>query len=220
MFTGIIEACGQISEMRRVGGDIALSISCPELDMGDVRLGDSIAVNGVCLTVVRFDAESFVADVSHETIAQSALSKLKVGAKVNLEKAMLASSRFGGHIVSGHVDGVATVARIEKQARAIDLWIKPPAELQRYIAHKGSITVDGISLTVNQLDGDLFRLTIIPHSAEQTTIVQWRQGDPVNIEVDVLARYLERLMQFPAQPDAPASGGIDKQFLAQHGFFR
>jgi riboflavin synthase len=217
MFTGIVEAVGVIREMQSRQGDIRLTIATKALDMSDVKLGDSIAVNGICLTVVAFDAVSFSADASRETLSHTSLSQLGSGSAVNLEKAMLPTSRFGGHIVSGHVDGVATITRLSANARATDYWLKAPDELAHYIAQKGSITVDGISLTVNDVEGSEFRLTIIPHTAEKTTIDEWREGRMVNIEVDVVARYLERLLLGPKACEKQTSG-VSMSLLANSGF--
>lgn len=217
MFTGIIEAQGTIQGLRRRSVDVQLKVATGTLDMSDVHMGDSIGVNGVCLTVVEFTQNYFCADVSHETLARSSLGKLKVGSSVNLEKAMAANGRFGGHMVSGHVDGLACVKSISHQGNGIDIWLEFPVELSKYIAEKGSITVDGISLTVNELVQSQFRLTIIPHSAEQTTISQWKKGSQVNLEVDVVARYLERLLQGAGQADTSAQT-LTKEKLAECGF--
>ncbi|MGY5452490.1 riboflavin synthase [Agarivorans sp. MS3-6] len=217
MFTGIIEALGKISSIEKRRGDVRLNIACGHLDMADVRLGDSIAVNGICLTVVEYGSDFFCADVSTETLSLTSLAKCKQGDKVNLEKAMLATNRFGGHIVSGHVDGLAEVVNISPSARAINIWLKVPSELARYIAHKGSVTVDGISLTVNEVQQQQLRLTIIPHTAEQTTISQWAPGQKINLEVDVIARYVERLIGY-AEENKEST--ISTAFLAQHGFMR
>lgn len=222
MFTGIIEALGQVREQRRSQQDIRLTIDTARLDMSDVHLGDSIAVNGVCLTVVDFSPRHFCADVSHETLERSSLGQLKKGHHVNLEKAMAAQGRFGGHMVSGHVDGLATVESITEQGQTIDIWLSYPPELGRYIAEKGSITVDGISLTVNELAANRFRLTIIPHTLHETTIEGWKRGSRVNLEVDVIARYLERL--FMSTPSAHAveakTSGLTQDKLAQYGFIK
>ena len=219
MFTGIIEAIGRVETVTAVGGDVRLRLAVGQLDMADVKLGDSIAVNGVCLTVVEFDQGHFTADVSNETLAHSSLKGLKRGSSVNLEKAMLANGRFGGHIVSGHVDGLGELIQISPNGRALDYWVRVPTELARYIAEKGSVTVDGVSLTVNQVKGDTFRLTIIPHTAEQTIIQQYQVGQSVNLEVDVLARYLERLLTAPSERDK-AQAGLTIEALAQAGFVK
>ncbi|WAJ71370.1 riboflavin synthase [Catenovulum adriaticum] len=216
MFTGIIEAVGKIQAINAKAGDFELVVNSQSLDLNDVKLGDSIAVSGVCLTVTHFDSQSFSADVSAETIKLTKLADLSVGSEVNLEKACLPTSRLGGHIVSGHVDGVGYVSRITPNANAIDYWISAPAELAKYIAQKGSITVDGISLTVNDIQESDFRLTIIPHTSEKTTINDWHVGSKVNLEVDVIARYLERLMSAPSQ----VSSGVTMELLAKSGFIK
>lgn len=218
MFTGIIEAQGKLQSLTPKGGDLALTVQSDQLDFSDVKLGDSIAVNGVCLTVTQLGERSFSADVSRETLSLTSLGQLKPGSVVNLEKAMQPTSRFGGHIVSGHVDGLGKVVRLTPDARSIRIDVEAPAELAKYIAHKGSITVDGISLTVNSVAGKIFSLNIIPHTAEITTIGGWQAGSQVNLEVDVVARYLERLLL--GDKAAATAGGIDSAFLAQHGFLK
>jgi riboflavin synthase len=195
MFTGLVEAVGSLHAREHRGGDQRLTIASPTFDMRDVKLGDSIATNGVCLTVVDCKADGFVADVSQETLTHSTLRDFAIGSAVNLEKALLATSRLGGHIVSGHVDGVGEIAKISRDARSIRISIETPKVLAKYIAHKGSITVDGVSLTVNAVEGSLFELNIVPHTAAQTIVVNYRVGTRVNLEVDVIARYLERLLQ-------------------------
>ena len=170
MFTGIIESVGKIIAAEKKGGDIRLTIATAKLDMSDVALGDSIAVNGVCLTAVEFDQNSFVADVSNETIEHTATGKLQQGSEVNLEKALTLATRLGGHMVSGHVDGVGEVVARFDDGRSVRFTIKAPAELAKYIAHKGSITVDGISLTVNKVSGAEFELNIVPHTIQETVI--------------------------------------------------
>jgi riboflavin synthase len=217
MFTGIIEAVGYIAAKQDKGGDVRLRIASGKLDLSDVKLGDSIATNGVCLTVVALNADGFWADVSNETLRYSSLRQLSEGCAVNLEKAMLASSRFGGHIVSGHIDGVADVVEITKDARSIQIEISPPADLTKYIAHKGSITIDGVSLTVNALTARGFLLNIVPHSAEETIIADYKVGHVINIEVDVISRYLEQLLR-PEQ--ATVKSALSKEFLAENGFYR
>ncbi len=217
MFTGIIEAVGQIVSKTAKGGDVALRIASGELDLSDVKLGDSIATNGVCLTVVKQEADGFWADVSNETMRHSSLADLGPGDAVNLEKAMLATSRFGGHIVSGHVDGLGTVLSLENDGRSVKIEIEPAADLKKYIAHKGSITIDGVSLTVNELTSQGFLLNIVPHTAQETIIDNYQAGRKVNLEVDVIARYLEQLLK-PEQA-APKSK-LSKEFLAEHGFYK
>ena len=218
MFTGIVEAVGRISKIERQSDDIRLTINSGKLDLSDVQLGDSIATNGVCLTVVKISADGYVADVSAETVTLTGFSRYQVGQKVNLEKAVMPTTRLGGHMVSGHVDGIATVYQRELRGKAIEFWLESPAELSRYIAHKGSITIDGVSLTVNEVDSKRFRLTIVPHTADETTLVTLQTGDKVNIEVDLIARYLERLMQVKSEPEA--GSGITLETLAKAGFMR
>lgn len=218
MFTGIIEAQGTLQALTPKGGDLSLCVQSQHLDFSDVKLGDSIAVNGVCLTVTQRSDKSFSADVSRETLSLTSLGHLQTGSSVNLEKAMRPTSRFGGHIVSGHVDGLGQVVKLERDARSLRIDIEAPAALARYIAHKGSITVDGISLTVNAVHGAMFSLNIIPHTAEITTIGQWRQGTKVNLEVDLVARYLERLLLGDRALESGA--GLNLEFLAQHGFLK
>ncbi|MGL5948363.1 MAG: riboflavin synthase [Aeromonas sp.] len=216
MFTGIIEAVGTLTQLRHHGEDVSLTVSAPGLDFNDVKLGDSIATNGVCLTVVQLGAHSYSADLSLETLKRSSFANAKVGDKLNLEKALMATSRLGGHLVSGHVDGVGVVQSKHDLGRAIEYWIKAPAELSRYIVEKGSIAVDGISLTVNGVAGDLFRLTIVPHTVKETTLSAWQAGTAVNLEVDQIARYLERLMQ--GAPAASAASSLTLGALANAGF--
>lgn len=220
MFTGIIEAQGQVVALTPNKGDVVVVVRSAGLDFSDVRLGDSIAVNGVCLTVTELRGEdTFCADVSGETLSLTSLAQLKAGSEVNLEKAMTPSSRLGGHLVSGHVDGLGLVKALVPDARSVRIDIEAPAELARYIAHKGSITVDGISLTVNRVDGRLFSLNIIPHTQQVTTIKGWKPGTPVNLEVDIIARYLERLLLGDKAAE-PGSQGISMAFLAEHGFLK
>ncbi|MBY4675549.1 riboflavin synthase [Marinobacterium arenosum] len=220
MFTGIIEAVGMVAAIEMQQGDMRLYIRTGALDLADVKLGDSIATNGICLTAVELPGDGFWADVSRETLAHSRFEQLQVGERVNLEKAMMPSSRFGGHIVTGHVDGVGEVVERYDDARSIRLAIRAPQNIRRYIAGKGSITVDGVSLTVNAVDGELFELNIVPHTAEQTIIQQYGPGHPVHLEVDIIARYLERLLGGAAtEPQAEsAGGGLSMELLAQSGF--
>jgi len=219
MFTGIIEAIGSITAAEQKSGDLKLTISTGKLDMSDVQLGDSIAVNGVCLTAVEFDNNYFVADVSNETIEHSATGKLQQGSEVNLEKALTPTTRLGGHLVSGHVDGVGKVLSRDEDARSVRFVIKAPDELAKYIAHKGSITVDGISLTVNKVSGAEFELNIVPHTMQETIIRNYQPGTEINLEVDLIARYLERLVLGEKAADKE-SDGISMAFLAENGFIK
>ncbi len=220
MFTGIIEAIGTVRAIEPRGGDVRLSIATGKLDLGDVKLGDSIATNGVCLTAVVLPGDGFAADVSTETLTRSTLKSLKVGDRVNLEKALMPQSRLGGHIVSGHVDGIGEVVSRDVSARAVLFRIKAPDELAKYIAEKGSITTDGISLTVNGLRGAEFDLTIVPHTVQETNIAGWQPGTKVNLEVDVIARYLERLLLGEKAADAGHQSGVTMAFLAENGFLK
>ena len=193
MFTGIISAIGKIAELEHRQGDVRISIHAPELGFDDVQLGDSIACNGVFLTAVELIDQGFIADVSVETLSLTTIEHWQVDTRINLEKAMQASDRFGGHIVSGHVDGIGEVVSLHEDARSWRFTIKAPANLAKYIAQKGSITVDGTSLTVNAVNGSEFELNIVPHTMIHTVISDYQVGSKVNLEVDLIARYLERL---------------------------
>lgn len=193
MFTGIIQAVGRIAALDPVGGDVRITLDTTVLDLGDVKLGDSIAVNGVCLTAIALDSERFSADVSVETLDCTTLGTLAVGARVNLEKALRLADRLGGHLVSGHVDGVGEVVSMLPQARSLRWVFAVPAPLARYIAAKGSVAVNGVSLTVNEVDGRRFGVNLIPHTTQQTMFGDCIVGSRVNIEVDLMARYAERL---------------------------
>lgn len=222
MFTGIIEAVGSIRRVEPRGGDLRLTVATGKLDLADVKLGDSIATNGVCLTVVDQGSDWYVADVSRETVQRSTLAGFKVGQRVNLEKALTPTTRLGGHLVSGHVDGIGEVISVTPDARSVRYRVKAPDALARYIAEKGSITTDGISLTVNAIDGAVFDLNIVPHTVQETNIADWAPGVRVNLEVDILARYLERLLlgDKAALPGAggSAEGGLTLAFLTEHGY--
>ncbi len=220
MFTGIIEAVGQITALERKQGDVRLRVKTGKLDLGDVKLGDSIATNGVCLTVVGLPGDGYWADVSVETLTHTTVGQWSVGTPVNLEKALTPETRLGGHIVSGHVDGVGEVVGRQSDARAERFRIKAPAALAKYIAHKGSITVDGTSLTVNAVDGDVFELAIVPHTLQETTIADYNVGTQVNLEVDLIARYLERLLLGDNAAVSTSASGVTEQLLAEHGFLK
>ncbi|WP_339846766.1 riboflavin synthase [uncultured Halopseudomonas sp.] len=220
MFTGIIEAVGQIQSMQPRGGDVRLYVKTAGLDLGDVKLGDSIAVNGVCLTAVELPGDGFWADVSQETIRRTALSRLQEGSRVNLEKALTPSSRLGGHLVSGHVDGVGKVLSLKEDARSWHFRIEAPAALARYIAEKGSITVDGTSLTVNAVDGAVFDLNIVPHTMQETVMGDYQAGSPVNLEVDLIARYLERLLLGDKAAEPNRDSRLSMSFLAENGYLK
>jgi len=216
MFTGIIQASGNIHTLQAQGGDVRLAINVGKLDMSDVVLGDSIAVNGVCLTVIKLGTQFFEADVSNETLSLTSLGGLSSGSEVNLEKALTLSARLGGHLVSGHVDGLGEVVQRYDDGRSVRFHIKAPDEIAKYIAEKGSITVDGVSLTVNKVTGSVFELNIVPHTIQETIIKHYTVGSRVNLEVDVIARYLERLLG----AGEVSSGGITKAFLAENGFLK
>jgi riboflavin synthase len=194
MFTGIIEGVGRIAALEPRGGDVRLRVAVGTLPFDAVQLGESIAVNGVCLTVIDFDAGSFAADASNETLALTTLGKLAIGAQVNLERAMRPTDRLGGHLVSGHVDGIGRVLAVVEDARAQRWRFAAPASLLKYIAKKGSICVDGVSLTVNAVDGEGFEVALIPHTVSHTAFAHTRVGDPVNLEIDLVARSVERLL--------------------------
>lgn len=215
MFTGIIEATGRVSAIKASGVDLKLTIESDSLDFSDVKLGDSIASNGVCLTVTALNGKSFNADVSGETVKRTLFGQYKTGQLLNLEKALLATGRLGGHLVSGHVDGISSVEKVEKFGEAWQVWVKMPKDLAHYIAEKGSITVDGISLTVNELSSTAFRLTIVPHTARETTLMSLKAGSQVHLEVDLIARYLERLLQ---GRKGTGSKGVTMDLLQQRGF--
>lgn len=199
MFTGIIQAMGSIASIDHRSGDISLVIDTGELDLGGCVAGDSIAVNGVCLTAVSFSSRQFDADLSTETLNRTSLVDLKQGSPVNLEKALTLQTALGGHLVSGHIDGLASVVDLSEDARSIRYSFELAPELQHYIAEKGSITVDGTSLTVNRIARNRFDVNIVPHTREKTIFKYYQPGTRVNIEVDIIARYLERLIEGKAE---------------------
>lgn len=221
MFTGIIQSMGQVAALEPKGDDLRIRIQTGKLELSDVAPGDSIAVNGVCLTVVELPGDGFWADVSGETIKRTGFAAIKVGTKANLEKALTPTTHLGGHLVSGHVDGVGEVIKRYNDGRSVRFHIKAPDELAKYIAEKGSITVDGISLTVNAVNGAEFELNIVPHTLQETTMGDFKAGTRVNLEVDIIARYLERLLlgEKAADPGI-SSAGITESFLQTHGFMK
>jgi len=214
MFTGIVEAIGSVAKLQQLGSDWRLTIDSGKLDLSDVILGDSIAVNGCCLTVVEMQKNLFGADVSNESMRCTALGQFKGGTPVNLEKAMLASGRLGGHIVSGHVDGVGNLIESSADGASVRLVYEAPKEIAKYIADKGSICIDGTSLTVNEVSGLKFTVNVIPHTQTETIIGDYKVGQSVNLEVDLIARYLERLLQGTDSSEE----GLNKEFLTKHGF--
>ncbi len=220
MFTGIVAAVGKVVARERRGQDMRLCFDTGSLDMGDVRLGDSIAVNGVCLTVVALGQQQFSADVSLESLRSTTIDSWQSGQSVNLEKALRLQDRLGGHVVSGHVDGVGEVTALGPEGRSVCIQIKCAQALMPYIAAKGSVCIDGVSLTVTNIRAQGFQLNIVPHTCEETIIAAYQPGSRVHIEVDLLARYAERLLAAREQTDVSASDGIDKDTLARNGFWR
>lgn len=215
MFTGIIAAVGRLAGLERQGQDARLTIDAGELDLGDVILGDSIAVSGACLTVVKLAPPRFSVDVSRETLVRTTLGSLAVGDGLNLEKALRLGDRLGGHLVSGHVDGVGVLRARVASGRSERFTVEAPAALARYIAEKGSVCIDGVSLTVNGVRGTSFDLQIIPHTLAETTLRDFAPGQRLNIEVDLIARYLERMLSADAE-----TGNVSLELLARAGFTR
>lgn len=228
MFTGIIQAVGTVVSAERRSGDLRLYIRSDTMDWLDVELGDSIAANGVCLTAVALPGDGYVADVSVETLDLTTVGTWGIGQRVNLEKALTPQSRLGGHIVSGHVDGLGEVIERKPDARSERFVIRAPDELAKYIAHKGSITIDGISLTVNKVNGAEFELNIVPHTLAHTIMGSYVAGTAVNLEVDVIARYLERLLMGESAANKNQESGantgsaatLTESFLAENGFMK
>lgn len=216
MFTGIILAIGKIAAIQPRGGDCRLKIDTGKLPMEDAALGDSIAVNGVCLTAVELGERYFCADVSNETLSRTTLRSATTGTPVNLELALTPTTRLGGHIVSGHVDAIGLVIDKKNDGRSVRFRFRAPDNLAKYIAEKGSICIDGISLTVNQVDGARFSVNIVPHTLQETTLGTTEAGGEVNLEVDLLARYTERLMQ--GEGAARCRGGVTEELLQNSGF--
>lgn len=215
MFTGLVEEVGKVVNISHVADAYRLTVKCSYVLAGS-GIGDSIAVNGVCLTVTDINSDSFSADVMPETVHRSSLSQLKVGSQVNLERAMIADGRFGGHIVSGHIDGTGVVSEIKNDANAVWYTVKADKNLLRYIVEKGSVALDGISLTVAYVDEEKFKVSIIPHTQTVTNLGGRRDGDIINIECDIIGKYVEKLM-IPAGENTK-SGGITASFLAENGF--
>jgi riboflavin synthase len=216
MFTGIIATIGKITAIERKGGDCRLTINTGKLSLTDTKLGDSIAVNGVCLTAVELGKQHFCADVSNETLSRSTLKQAVVGTPVNLELALTPTTRLGGHIVSGHVDGIGELVELKPDARSWRLSFKVPDDLAKYIAEEGSITINGISLTVNAVKGTVFDVNIVPHTLQETTLSDIKAGDTVNLEVDLLARYLERLLL--GDKAAMPQSNVSEELLRNSGF--
>ena len=216
MFTGLIEDVGTVCRVQRQSGDFRLTVQLVGLPADDIKIGDSIAVNGVCLTVVSLQSGQFCADVSPETLEKTTLVHLKPGSSVNLERALTLSSRLGGHLVYGHVDEVAELTTRNLEQNCIRMGFKLSRSTSRYLVAKGSVAIDGISLTVNTVGEEDFTIAVIPHTLEKTTLRNRKIGDPVNIEVDIFAKYIERLLNLPA--GERDKNRVDSQFLAKHGF--
>mgnify|MGYP004525706221 FL=1 len=224
MFTGIIEETGKVEAVAKGSNSAVITIAAVKV-LEDTKIGDSIAVNGVCLTVTSISGRKFSADVMAETLRRSSLGSLKHGSMVNLERAMAANGRFGGHIVSGHIDGVGVISSFEKEDNAVWVEIETPAKILRYIVEKGSITIDGISLTVAKLTDSSFAVSVIPHTGEETTLLNRNPGDIVNLENDIVGKYVERLMNFKTDDrdnkseERNNSDGITMNFLNENGFY-
>ncbi|GAB7386207.1 riboflavin synthase subunit alpha [Bacillaceae bacterium] len=220
MFTGIIEEIGTVQRIKKQGNAIVLEIGAKKV-LQDVKRGDSIAVNGVCLTVTSFSDDSFATDVVPETMRRTNFSELQVGSAVNLERAMAAGGRFGGHFVSGHIDGTGRICGMQRQENAVILTIEADPSLLRYVIPKGSIAVDGISLTVMDVEEDRFSLSIIPHTWRETVLQYRKKGDLVNLECDMIGKYVEKLLSLKTKDgrgNEQQRGKIDAAFLAEHGF--
>jgi riboflavin synthase len=222
VFTGLIEETGIVRAIRRAGRSLHITVGARKVLEG-IRIGDSIAVNGVCLTVVRFDEDAFTADVMPETFAKTNLRDLVPGDPVNLERTMALGDRFGGHIVQGHVDGTGTIAALDREEIAVWVTVSAPPEVLRYLVPKGSVAIDGISLTVVDVGETWFRVSLIPHTFAVTTMGRRAPGDRVNLEADILAKYVERLVTgrtapVSASPGTETRSGITPAFLREHGF--
>ncbi|MBI4714806.1 MAG: riboflavin synthase [Nitrospirae bacterium] len=212
MFTGIIEELGTVQGVRRQGEDLTLTVAASTV-LSDLKIGDSIAVSGACLTVTNFSSGGFTVDVSGETLAKTTLKNLRIGDRVNLERPLRPSDRMGGHFVTGHVDEVGTIQDFAPRGRMQQMTVKVTRALHGYLVKKGSIAVDGISLTVNEVTSDGFRVVVIPHTVAVTTLGSKRAGDSVNLEADLIGKYVERFVARGKSGD-----GIDREFLASHGF--
>ncbi len=216
MFTGIIEEVGVVKQIKQGARSAVITIGARRV-MEDIHLGDSIAMNGVCLTVTSFDKNSYSVDVMHETLRRTNLGELKSGSRVNLERAMAADGRFGGHIVAGHIDDTGRITSMEKDDNAIWITVQTTSAVLRYIVEKGSITIDGISLTVARVDEKSFAVSVIPHTGANTTLLEKKPGDTVNLETDMIGKYVEKLLHFE-EKEAEQPSGITMDFLKSHGF--
>ncbi|WP_438432290.1 riboflavin synthase [Gorillibacterium sp. sgz500922] len=219
MFTGIIEEIGTMRSVKRAGHSLVLSVNASRI-LEDVHLGDSIAVNGVCLTVISFDRTGVAMDVMPETYRKTTLALLEPGSRVNLERAMAAGGRYGGHMVQGHVDATGVIRSRTREENAVVYTIEPERPgLLRYVVPQGSVAIDGISLTVVSADADRFTVSIIPHTLQETILADKHAGDAVNVECDILGKYIERLLLAPREAAPPSRpGGLTEQFLAENGF--
>jgi riboflavin synthase len=215
MFTGLVEEIGKVQSIVKSAKSARITIKASKV-LEDVKLGDSISTNGVCLTVTEFDAKSFIVDVMAESMRRSNLNNLSPGDEVNLERALKVGDRLGGHIVSGHIDGVGTIAKYEEEDNAVWITISTSSELLKYIVQKGSIAIDGVSLTVAYVDDSVFKVSIIPHTKDVTTLLRKKAGEKVNLECDMVGKYIEKLLGVKEQ--APVNQGIDFNFLSEHGF--
>lgn len=216
MFTGIVEEIGIIKGISRGAESASITIGARKI-LDDVKLGDSIATNGVCLTVTHFTKDSFTVDVMPETMRRSSLNNLSIGSRVNLERALRLSDRLGGHMVSGHIDGTGVIKEFKREDNAVWISIEADMEILKYIIHKGSIAIDGVSLTVAYVDNNMFKVSVIPHTGEETTLLSKKTGDKVNLECDLIGKYVEKLLGFSAKEESKSS--LDLNFLSQHGFY-
>jgi riboflavin synthase len=215
MFTGLVEEIGKVQSIVKSAKSARITIKAIKV-LEDVKLGDSISTNGVCLTVTEFDAKSFIVDVMAESMRRSNLNNLSPGDEVNLERALKVGDRLGGHIVSGHIDGVGTISKYQEEDNAVWITISASSELLKYIVQKGSIAIDGVSLTVAYVDDSVFKVSIIPHTKDVTTLLRKKAGEKVNLECDMVGKYIEKLLGVKEQ--APVKQGIDFNFLSEHGF--
>ena len=212
MFTGIVQSLGIVKNIRPKDGDLEITVKADRIDWNKISIGESISINGICLTATKIHSDGFDADISSETMSVTTLSNIKKNDQLNIEPSLTVGDKIGGHFVTGHIDCVAEIVSKESKARAISLQIEVPNRIARYIAPKGSITVDGVSLTVNSVNGSNFNVYIIPHTAKATIIGDYKIGDKVNIEIDMMARYIERLL------DKPNDGVMTEKFLRDNGY--
>ncbi|WP_305842686.1 riboflavin synthase [Photobacterium leiognathi] len=217
MFTGIIESIGNIGAIIRHNKDLSIVVNTNNLDISDVNIGDSIATNGVCLTVSKLLPSGYTADLSLETYKRTAFHSYRIGQEVNLEKAMLPTTRLGGHLVSGHVDGVGEVIEFKRNGRAINIWVAVPVQLKKYLSEKGSVTIDGISLTINAVYQNVIKLTIVPHTLAETNLVNINIDKKVNVEIDMMARYLEKLIKVDRY-ESEKTSNVSMDLLERYGF--